>query len=161
MSILPKRFVKIRHYGLLQNHGKITRLNSIRQQLKLPPLPPNVQVPVSVRMLEKYGKDITLCPKYNRGKLVLIHINYGDHATPVSKNLELITGKKYLHHHKKLQGLSKYEKVLINDKKMELLLRVREGVATDKKKGCQPTVIITFFKNTTAQNKVPSLLYHL
>jgi len=27
LHILPKRFVKIRHYGLLQNHGKIKRLN--------------------------------------------------------------------------------------------------------------------------------------
>ena len=94
LHILPKRFVKIRHYGLLQNHGKITRLNSIRQQLKLPPLPPKVQIPVSVRMLQKYGKEITLCPKCNRGKLVLTHINYGDHTTPVSKNLALITGEK-------------------------------------------------------------------
>ncbi len=32
--ILPRGFVKIRHYGLLQNHGKITRLNAIRAQLK-------------------------------------------------------------------------------------------------------------------------------
>ena len=28
--ILPKRFVKVRHYGLLQNHGKTKRLNIIR-----------------------------------------------------------------------------------------------------------------------------------
>lgn len=30
LHILPKGFVKIRHYGLLQNHGKIKRLNAIR-----------------------------------------------------------------------------------------------------------------------------------
>lgn len=53
LHILPKRFVKIRHYGLLQNHGKIKRLNAIRQQLKIAPLPLKVQVPVSQRMLEK------------------------------------------------------------------------------------------------------------
>lgn len=75
--ILPKRFVKIRHYGLLQNHGKIKRLNAIRQQLKLQPLPPKVQVPVAVRMLEQYGRDITLCPKCKAGKLVLVQISYG------------------------------------------------------------------------------------
>ena len=67
LHILPKRFVKIRHYGLLQNHGKIKRLNKIRQQLKLSPLPPKVQVQIAVRMLEKYGKDITLCPKCSHG----------------------------------------------------------------------------------------------
>ena len=94
LHILPKRFVKIRHYGLLQNHGKRARLNNIRKQLKLQPLPPKVQVPVTVRMLEKYGKDITLCPKCSHGKLVLIHIDYGYGEMPVSKRPALITGEK-------------------------------------------------------------------
>ena len=85
LHILPKRFVKIRHYGLLQNHGKIKRLNSIRRQLQLQPLPPKVQVPVSVRMLETYGKDITLCPKCNHGKLELIDIDYGGRDIKISK----------------------------------------------------------------------------
>ena len=76
LHILPRWFVKIRHYGLLQNHGKTKRLNSIRQQLNLQPLPPKVQVPVSQRMLEKYGKDITLCPVCNKGKLMLICTTY-------------------------------------------------------------------------------------
>ncbi|MEO8854689.1 MAG: hypothetical protein ABI359_12985 [Ginsengibacter sp.] len=31
---------------------------------------------MSLRMLEKYGKNITLCPKCNRGELVLISISY-------------------------------------------------------------------------------------
>ena len=50
---------------------------SIRKQLKLPSLPPKVQIPVAVRMLERFGKDIRLCPKCNRGKLMLISIHYG------------------------------------------------------------------------------------
>jgi hypothetical protein len=76
LHILPRRFVKIRHYGLLQNHGKTKRLNVIRQQLNLGILPPKVQVPVSQRMLEKYGTDITLCPKCNKGKLVWMCTTY-------------------------------------------------------------------------------------
>ena len=76
LHILPRRFVKIRHYGLLQNHGKIKRLNNIRRQLNLQPLPVKVQVPVCQRMLEKYGKDITLCPACNKGKLMLICTTY-------------------------------------------------------------------------------------
>lgn len=94
MHILPKRFVKIRHYGLLQNRGKTQRLNSIRKQLRLPPLPPKVQVPVIIRMLEKYGKDITLCPKCNRGKLMLIHIEYGDPDKPINRQHTLIADDK-------------------------------------------------------------------
>ncbi len=76
LHILPKGFVKIRHYGLLQNHGKIKRLNAVRQQLKIGLLPVRVQVPVKQRMLEKYGRDITLCPKCNKGKLILMNITY-------------------------------------------------------------------------------------
>lgn len=76
LHILPKGFVKIRHYGLLQNHGKIKRLNAIRAQLHLGAMPVKVHVPVSQRMLEKYGKDITLCPKCNKGKLVWICTTY-------------------------------------------------------------------------------------
>jgi len=83
LHILPKRFVKIRHYGLLQNHGKIKRLGAIRKQLDLGVLPPKVQIPVSQRMLEKYGKDITLCPKCNRGKLILMSITYAEQASSI------------------------------------------------------------------------------
>ena len=83
LHILPKRFVKIRHYGLLQNHGKTKRLNAIRQQLSLVPLPAKVQVPVSQRMLEKYGKDITLCPKCNKGKLVWMCTTYARRAESI------------------------------------------------------------------------------
>lgn len=77
LHILPRGFVKIRHYGLLQNHGKMKRLNAVRKQLKLPEVQHRVMVPVSVLMLEKYGKDITRCPRCHTGKLELIHIDYG------------------------------------------------------------------------------------
>jgi hypothetical protein len=73
---LPKGYVKIRHFGLLQNHGKTTRLNAVRKQMDLQPLPPLVIIPVAVRMLEKYGTDISQCPKCKKGKLHLIAISY-------------------------------------------------------------------------------------
>ena len=94
LHILPKRFVKIRHYGLLQNHGKIKRLGAIRAQLDLGALPPKVQIPVSQRMLEKYGKDITLCPKCNKGKLVLTGITYAWQTSSIfSKRLRELEKK--------------------------------------------------------------------
>mgnify|MGYP003614467966 FL=1 len=40
--------------------------------LKLPPPPPKVLIPVQQRMLEKYGKDIMLCPKCEKAKLELV-----------------------------------------------------------------------------------------
>ena len=76
LHFLPKRYVKIRHYGFLQNHGRTTRLNAIRKEMQLQPLPPKVQVPAALRMLEQYGQDITLCPKCKQGKLILISIVY-------------------------------------------------------------------------------------
>ncbi len=76
LHFLPRGFVKIRHYGLLQNHGKIKRLNAVRKTMDLQPLPPIVKIPVALRMLEQYGKDISLCPKCQQGKLVLIAVVY-------------------------------------------------------------------------------------
>jgi hypothetical protein len=73
---LPRGFVKIRHYGLIQNHGKVTRLNALRAIMDLHPLPPKIVIPIATRVLEKFGKDITQCPKCNKGKLVLVSIVY-------------------------------------------------------------------------------------
>jgi hypothetical protein len=44
--------------------------------LDLGALPLKVQIPVSHRMLEKYIKDITLCTKCNKGKLIWISTIY-------------------------------------------------------------------------------------
>lgn len=76
LHFLPKGYVKIRHYGFLQNHGKIARLNAVRKTMELQPLPPKINVPVVVRMLEQYGRDIAQCPKCKTGRLQLIAIVY-------------------------------------------------------------------------------------
>ena len=70
--ILPKRFTKIWHYGFLQNHGKRGRLQQIRQSMQLGQLPPLVKIPVAIRMLEKYGKDIFKCPCCQNRRLQLL-----------------------------------------------------------------------------------------
>ena len=59
--ILPKRFVRIRHYGFLTNRGKTTRLNEIRKDMGLEAIKTPVEVPVALRLLEKFGKDIGQC----------------------------------------------------------------------------------------------------
>ena len=76
LHFLPERYVKIRHYGFLQNHGKTKRLNAVRKQMKLQPLPPKINIPVAQRMLEQYGTDITLCPQCKKGRLVLVKVVY-------------------------------------------------------------------------------------
>ena len=56
----------------MQNNGKRKRLEHIRALLKLSPLRPVIKIPVQQRILEKYGKDITLCPCCKVGKLEIV-----------------------------------------------------------------------------------------
>jgi uncharacterized protein (UPF0216 family) len=65
-------FVKIRHYGFLQNRNKQTRLAAIRESLQLEPARPVIKITVAQRMLEKFGKDIFKCPCCENGRLVLV-----------------------------------------------------------------------------------------
>ena len=52
----------------------MARLNAVGKQMKLQALPPKINVPVAVRMLEQYGRDITLCPECKTGHLQLVAI---------------------------------------------------------------------------------------
>ena len=70
--ILPLRFVKIRHYGILGNFKRKKRINAILEKMKLPQHPPPVKTPYGLLVLEKFGIDITLCPKCKHGHLVLL-----------------------------------------------------------------------------------------
>jgi len=98
LHFLPKRYVKIRHYGFLQNHGKTKRLNAVRATMRLQPLPPKVQVPVALRMLEQYGHDISLCPKCKQGRLILVAIVYAGHcAVKLSAEVTTINERVMLH----------------------------------------------------------------
>jgi hypothetical protein len=73
LHFLPHHFTKIRHYGFLQNNGKHKRLEAIRSALKLSPLKAVVRIPASQRMLEKYGKDFTVCPCCKIGKMEIVY----------------------------------------------------------------------------------------
>lgn len=81
MHILPKRFVRIRHYGFLTNRGKATRINEIRKSMGLEPVRLKVEVPVAVRLLEKFGKDITQCQQCYTGKYELLFTKRFDKIT--------------------------------------------------------------------------------
>jgi hypothetical protein len=70
--ILPKRFVKIRHFGYLRLRGKRERLALIRADLDLEPPKPKVKIPFQIRMLEKHGKDVFKCPCCETGRMTVI-----------------------------------------------------------------------------------------
>ena len=81
LHVLPKRFVRIRHYGFLTNRGKTTRINEIRKVMGLDPVILKVEVPVAVRLLEKFGTDITQCRECATGKYELMFtIRFGKKA---------------------------------------------------------------------------------
>jgi len=81
--ILPRGFVKMRHYGILGNSGRKKRVNDILQKMQLPLHPPTVKIPYQLRMLEKYGINVNLCPKCSQGLLVLIEKVYpGSRGSP-------------------------------------------------------------------------------
>ena len=79
--ILPKRFVRIRHYGFLTNRGKATRINEIRNSMGLDPVTLKIEVPVAVRMLEKFGKDISKCEHCDTGRYELLFTKRFDKIT--------------------------------------------------------------------------------
>ena len=68
----------MRHYGILGNSNRKKRVNEILKKMELPQHPPAVKIPYQLRMLEKYGIDITLCPACKKGKLTLIDRVYTD-----------------------------------------------------------------------------------
>jgi hypothetical protein len=81
--ILPRGFVKMRHYGILGNSNRKKRINEILQKMELPLHPPTVKIPYQLRMLEKYGINVSLCPKCSQGLLVLIEKVYpGNRGSP-------------------------------------------------------------------------------
>jgi len=74
--ILPKGFVKIRHYGYLRNHNRSQRLRDIFTLMNLPPPPPKVEIPAAQRMFENHGIDIAQCPQCKSGRMELVATYY-------------------------------------------------------------------------------------
>jgi hypothetical protein len=72
LHIVPDRFVRIRHFGLLANRTRQTKLAQCRQLLAV--LPTAVEPPASVAalMLRLTGIDIERCPLCQQGRLHLV-----------------------------------------------------------------------------------------
>jgi len=68
---LPKRFVRIRHYGFLANRNRSANLNTIRQLMGLSEPPEKQIASVEEMMRELTGIDITVCPCCHKGRMQL------------------------------------------------------------------------------------------
>jgi hypothetical protein len=69
---LPKRFVRIRHYGFLANRNRKANLAHIQHLLKLPAQLLKETVSLKDMMLKLTGTDITQCPCCKKGRMQLI-----------------------------------------------------------------------------------------
>jgi len=69
---LPKRFVRIRHYGFLANRNRTANLNNIRRLMALNIPAEKVLASVEDMMLKLTGIDITTCPCCKKGKMQLV-----------------------------------------------------------------------------------------
>ena len=74
--ILPKGFVKMRHYGILGNFKRKQRINQILQKMGLPEHPPTTKVPFFIRLIEKFGYDIHQCQHCKKGYFELMEKVY-------------------------------------------------------------------------------------
>jgi Putative transposase/Transposase zinc-binding domain len=66
LHVLPKRFVRIRHYGLLAGRNVATQLARCRQLLGVPEVEPPVERTWLDRLREWTGQDLSCCPYCQR-----------------------------------------------------------------------------------------------
>jgi len=72
MHSLPKRFVRIRHYGFLANRYRTENLNIIRHLMDLRVPAEQASALVEDMMLKLTGVDITVCPCCHKGNMQLV-----------------------------------------------------------------------------------------
>ena len=72
--ILPKRFVKIRHFGFLSSRSKAKDLAIARKSLNASTPPPIKKMSTREFILHTTGKDPYLCPCCQTGEMVMVTI---------------------------------------------------------------------------------------
>jgi hypothetical protein len=74
MHVLPRGFVKIRHYGLLANRNKKTKLALSRKLTRSPAYSTKLEGLSTTEILSVLtGKDVTLCPVCGKEKLTMAY----------------------------------------------------------------------------------------
>ncbi|WP_340230199.1 IS91 family transposase, partial [Emticicia oligotrophica] len=87
--ILPRYFVKIRHYGYLRNRGKQERLKQILASLQLSERKPIPKLTVEQFMQEKYGTGLGKCPCCGEGRMVSIAVIYSFRCEPIQASFQV------------------------------------------------------------------------
>lgn len=92
MHILPQRFVKIRHYGILSNRNRITKLKKCKRILKVSVSKNEFEIKLSTAelLLKLTGIDINVCP-YCKGKMLRKMILEPKIYDPPDKPTKIVT----------------------------------------------------------------------
>ncbi len=72
LHVLPKGFVRIRHYGLLANRFRKQKIERCRTLLKAPEPQQPTKETVSEKLLRLAGVDIHRCPACRKGRMVVV-----------------------------------------------------------------------------------------
>jgi hypothetical protein len=77
LHVLPRGFVRIRHYGFLANSVRRTKLGTVRQLLDPSAVTPTGQArhepePWAAMLLRLTGNDVTRCPRCRQGHLLIV-----------------------------------------------------------------------------------------
>ena len=94
--ILPRRFVKIRHYGFLSTRVKKVKLPKIREALNQPPAAKKEKLTVADVIKQTTGKDITLCSSCKEGRMRTIKIIPRPRGSPSKLINPKIETKRYI-----------------------------------------------------------------
>ena len=82
--ILPKGFVRMRHYGILASKNKAKELNIAKMDLGLSPWK-RLSIDWKTIVLEKFKADVTKCPKCRTGIMELTEVIMPERGPPVFK----------------------------------------------------------------------------
>lgn len=85
--ILPPRFVRIRHYGILGNYKRKERIDLILKQMKVPLHPPKIKWATFILRLCEQGKTSFICPACKKANLVLVGIQWPQSRAGPGDNL--------------------------------------------------------------------------
>jgi hypothetical protein len=72
LHVLPKGFVRIRHYGLLANRNRREKIARCRSLLEVPAPEEPAQQTRREKLLELIGVDIERCPACGEGRMTIV-----------------------------------------------------------------------------------------
>jgi hypothetical protein len=72
LHVLPRGFVRIRHYGLLANRNRKEKIARCRDLLAAPKPEEATQQTRRERLLERIGVDIERCPACGEGRMAIV-----------------------------------------------------------------------------------------